>query len=511
MRRTFAAVLVVLALVLSVVSLAGGPATASDESRPAVVPGATALTERAAVATLERAEGVLSGADVRLSPTLALRDLFHVLPSLAGEDRTKAEGLLGRPTNPDDPNGDAYTVASKKTCSAKICVHWVPSTADAPPSRSWVRTTMEVMRKTWSREIGQLGYRRPVTDGGRGGNEKFDVYLKDVGSEGYYGYCAPERRKPGHKWLASGYCVLDNDFARAQFGAKPKASLRVTAAHEFFHAIQFAYDYGEDRWLMEATATWMEERVADDVNDNRQYLRHGQVAEPGDPLDLFDPSAFDQYGNWAFFEYLSTRFGTGVVRKVWSLAGAYKGAPDLYSTQAVRSALPRKRSWTGVFRAYAAGNTIPGRTYPEGRNWPSASMAASRRLSPADPGARGTLEVDHLAARNVVVRPDDTLNGRSWMLRVTVDGPRREVRPAAYVLVHKRSGKIARKAVPLDRDGDGRITFRFNAGSVSQATVTLANASARFNCWEQETTYSCQGRPKDDDKRFGYALKVLQR
>ena len=57
-------------------------------------------------------------------------------------------------------------------------------------------------------------------------------------------------------------------------------SAQVTAAHEFFHAIQFAYDYGEDAWMLEATATWMEERVFDKVNDNRQYLPAGQVADP---------------------------------------------------------------------------------------------------------------------------------------------------------------------------------------------------------------------------------------
>ena len=46
------------------------------------------------------------------------------------------------------------------------------------------------------------------------------------------------------------FCVLDNDFARAQFGRAPMDTLRVTAAHEFFHAIQFNYDYREDRWLI---------------------------------------------------------------------------------------------------------------------------------------------------------------------------------------------------------------------------------------------------------------------
>ena len=49
-------------------------------------------------------------------------------------------------------------------------------------------------------------------------------------------------------------------------------SLRVTAAHEFFHAIQFAYDVNEDIWFMEGTATWVEDEVYDSINDNYQFL-----------------------------------------------------------------------------------------------------------------------------------------------------------------------------------------------------------------------------------------------
>ena len=131
--------------------------------------------------------------------------------------------------------------------------------------------------------------------------------VKELGARGIYGYCTPERKIKGRKWLAWGYCVLDNDFAEAQYGAPPMHSLRVTAAHEFFHAVQFAYDYAEDSWFMEATATWMEERVFDDVNDNRRYLPAGQLGVPGRPLDIFEDFGAAQYGNWVFFEYLSHR------------------------------------------------------------------------------------------------------------------------------------------------------------------------------------------------------------
>lgn len=510
MRRTLATVLVAFGLSISVLPAVAATA-AHDGLRPpsALDPADTALVEARQALTVasEALDGPTHG-----SPTLALRDLFVALLTLTGEDRATAQGLLARPTQGDgDPNGDGYTVPAKSDCSRLICMHWVSTTRDAPPSRSWVDKNMAVMKKTWRREVSTLGYRRPLTDGGRGGSDKFDVYLKDVGSEGYYGYCVPEQSKRSSKWLASGYCVLDDDFARSQFGTKPMAGLRVTAAHEFFHAIQFAYDYGEDRWLMEATATWMEERVADDVNDNRQYLRHGQVAQPAHSLDYFDPSAFDQYGNWAFFEFLSRAFGVDTIRTIWRQAGAFEGAPDLYSTRAVKSALPRDRSWISVFRAYAAANTIPGRSYAEGSHWPRAPSVALHTLGPTADTAAGTLRVDHMAAKNLTVRPGDKLKDRSWAIRVSVDGPRRRTGPGAFVIVHKAGGAVVRKPIGLDRNGAGATTFRFDTASVKKATVTLANGSTRFNCWEQTTTYSCQGDPRDDAKQYAYTLKVFQR
>ena len=54
--------------------------------------------------------------------------------------------------------------------------------------------------------------------------------------------------------------------------SQPINALRVTAAHEFFHAIQFAYDVKEDLWFMEGSATWVEDEVYDSINDNYQFL-----------------------------------------------------------------------------------------------------------------------------------------------------------------------------------------------------------------------------------------------
>ena len=514
MRRTIAAGVVALSTALPVITASTSSATDGKATPLAPTEGVAAQRAERALGT---AQEVLSGStgsrpDQRPEATLAMRDLFMSLPDLDAGQRKQAGSVLARPTDgANDQYGDGYTVPAKKSCKGNFCIHWVDSTADAATT-AWALRTRSVMNSVWSHHVGKMGYRKPVSDGTRGGNGKFDVYLKDLGNQGLYGYCAPERRKPGYKWLASGYCVLDNDFASSQYGAPPLYSLRVTAAHEFFHAVQFAYDYGEDKWFMETTATWMEERYADNVNDNRQYLPYGQVKKAGSPLDFFNDQGFNQYGNWPFFEYLSTHYGNGVVRKIWNKAGAFKGAPDLYSTKAVKAVLRTRGGFAGVFRKYAAGNTMPGRTYPEGSAWPKAVIAKRWTLTRDQRRAANKFSIDHLSSQNARVTPGTSLKGKRWMLRVTVDAPGQASGPGVYLLVRKKSGKVVKQAVKLTSGGYGKVKVPFSSSGVSSVTVTLANASTRFKCWRNPATaYTCGGRPLDNDKPFRLKVAAFKR
>ena len=517
MRRSLTAALVVLSMAGSVLLVPGSLASAhptvvdplSDVTDPALARATDALDGATATAEPPPAGAQPSDAPAAdEAPTLALRDLFLALPRLDATERRAAHGLLARPTDGSrDEYDDGYTVPAKRDCAGRICIHWVGRTKDAPPNRRWVSRSLRVMKNVWAEEVGRLGYRRPVTDGRRGGNAKFDVYLKDVGSEGFYGYCVPERRKPGHRWVASGYCVLDDDFARRQFDARPRKSLRVTAAHEFFHAIQFGYDYAEDGWLMEATATWVEERVADGADDNRRYLEYGQVHRPQRPLDRYQQTGFGHYGNWAFFEYLSQRYGVDIVRRIWENAA---GPPRNYSTRAVKRSLPDGATFPEVFRAYAAANTTPALSYFEGAAWPAAPMARTYTLKRSSRGADGTLRVDHMAARHVLVRPAKAMRGMGWTLRLRVDGPAVARGAAAYAIVHRPSGTVKRWPIALDRDGRGGLEVRFGSRRVKRVTLTLANASTGFDCWRQQLVFSCQGRPRGDNRSFTYAATAVR-
>jgi hypothetical protein len=511
MRRSIVAAAACLGLTLS------AQAASSQAAAPQAVADPTPVTDGQARQALAAARAALSGdtpgsarrTSHRRDATLALRDLFTARAQLSPDDRRQADGMLARPTDAARTRpGGGYTVPATRTCKKHFCLHWVTTTADAPPGSSWVTTNLRLMNRVWRAEVDKLGYRKPISDKRRGGKKgKVDVYLKDLGAQGLYGYCAPERRTENHKWLASGYCVLDNDFAAAQYGGvPPKDSLRVTAAHEFFHLVQFAYDYGEDGWMMESTATWMEERVADGVDDNRQYLPAGQVGVPASPLDAYHRQGFNQYGNWPFWEYLSSHYGNGIVKSIWGRAGEFDGAQHEYSTKAVRGGLAEHGGFLKVFRAYAGGNTVPGKTYPEGSHWTPAPAVHTWSLTRARPRAATETTIDHMASRNVAVRPAADMKGKRWKLLITIDAPGRKKSPTAYVVVKKRDG-VARHPVSLSEKGTAQVDVAFGSTRVRSVVVTLVNASTRFDCW-QRTSSTCQGRAKDNGETFHLGVRA---
>jgi hypothetical protein len=491
MRRSVA---LALASVLSVTVLAA-PALGGPSRRRTAAPPARAE----ATAALLTADHVLSGAAPGGDASMALLRLRLTMNALSPANRRHAAAILARPTDHPDFYGESYSVKAEKKCAGHICVHWVPTTRDAPPSTSWVARQLRMLNHVWSFEVRKLGYHRPVSDGtkGGGGSGRFDVYLKELYHQGLYGLTVAEQRAPYNQHLYSSYLLLDNDFKRSQYHADPMQEARVTAAHEFFHAIQYGYDATEDPWLMESTATWMEEQYDDSSNDNLRYLPWSQLQRPGTPLDTFNPSSFEQYGNWVFFEYLSEHFGRRVVRSVWTRAASFKGGGHEFSSAAVRSALRGHGGMTNVFASYASGNTVPARTYAEGHSaaYTPAPLSRSVTLTAASPRTAWTrYAVRHLASVDLRARPGTGLLGRKWRLRVQVHGPHRATMPAAVVLVVRRHHPITRALVPLSRTGRGRLVVPFGRATTKAVTVTLANTSTRFHCHTHDV-YSCHGTP----------------
>jgi hypothetical protein len=309
--------------------------------------------------------------------------------------------------------------------------------------------------------------------------------------------------------------VLDNDFKSSQFGgAAPLNSLRVTAAHEFFHAIQFGYDTGEDIWFMEGTAVWAEEQVYPTINDYLQYLAYSAITHPRVPVDYNGidntPDLFYRYGAVLFWKFLSERFRTpAIVRRVWDYADTAHGSR--YSLQAVSAALAeRGSSFASAFAVFGAWNTKPNSSYGDRALFPSPAWWKVTGLtrSHRDSG-RLAVGLNHLTNAAMYIRPGPRLPKRTHV-RIYVDGPALARMPRAVVQVRRRDGAVAYIGIPLNTNGDGSVLVNFNPRVVASVVVTLTNASTRMTSCGTDASdkYSCAGQSADDGLPFAVRARL---
>jgi hypothetical protein len=471
--------------------------------------------------------------------TLILRDLAVRATELTGDDRTAAESILARP---DDSLGEPYGQPYKDgatvevicaTGDAKLCVHYVPTGGGDTFNRTdpaWAASTLMEMTNVWDQQIEELGFRPPRPDGTSDGDNRTDVYLANIGSDGVYGYCStddPELYDFNGRDDLSAYCVLDNDYAEEVFdNLEPEQNMQVTAAHEFFHAIQFAYDYFEDAWFMEGTAAWVEDEIYDTVNDNYQYLDESPLTQPGTSLDRTNGSSLfmNRYGTWIFWRYLSEAFSDApqtsnpeTIKDIWELADAAPGAPDNYSIQAVaRYAAANGTSFRNVMGGFAASAFAPETFFEEGtgyldwlvmNGWNVSGggrppLSLNKILSTATPSGRKSKELDHLASAYFAFSPAGSVPETS-MLKLKVNGPSRSRGTTATALIQGTNDLFASPAVfSLNSDGDGTLTVPFGPSSIDRVIVVTSNASTKYaNCGGQ-SDLSCGGNPRHDNQKF---------
>lgn len=469
------------------------PVAAHDPAAPPLesTPAAAEALEQATEALTGLASGVVGQAHEHADATLSLLELRDKLPELDRADRREARALLARPSSPtalDGEAGGAWTAAetaqAEVDCSAAAyCLHWVPTTLVASGGNratpDEVARTKAVLDQVWATEIGSMGYRPPVADlgpaKGEGPDTKLDVYLANTGSKGLFGYAVPERTSTA----SSGYIVLDNDFeefTRSRDAEVLHKFRKVTAAHEFFHVVQFAYDSYESSWLMESTATWVEERVYDEVDDNRYYLSASSLRWPGQPLNTVNAQGA-QYGAWVFHELVTQRLGVATMRSIWDHAARTRGDN---ARQAISSATARGgSSLLNEFRTFTGAAMAPRHFWSEGAAYPSASIARRWTLSRA---AKSTglqsARIDHLASAHYVFQPKSTLT-RAWKLRLRINAP--ASMSTAYVTVFFRNGSVKRIPLGLDSSGDRTYSVPFSARTVSRVQLALGNAGTADN------------------------------
>lgn len=161
-------------------------------------------------------------------------------------------------------------------------------------------------------EINFLGYPPPPPDNGEGGDNKYDIYIVNLGD--VYGFTQWEFTSG----TGPSYMEVNNDFTG--FPTLGINAVRVTVAHEFHHGIQVGnYIYRDaDAWFHELTSTSMETFVYNSIKDYYNYLSN-YFDTPERSIAENDINAGDGYdlAIWNIFQ--RDKFGYDIIKRDWEL------------------------------------------------------------------------------------------------------------------------------------------------------------------------------------------------
>ncbi len=392
---------------------------------------------------------------------------YLLRPTQAGED--SLTGGYGHSYTTDD-------TASWATPSGHFRVWYVRSTEDAPDMTDddqdgvpdWINLVGEILDDVWAYEIDGLRYREPIKDADYsadyryygmdyGGDGRFDVYVEDLGST-VFGYTRPElliTPSSTQESLATCYVVIDDDYPESIFHHKPKESLEVTCAHEFFHAIQFAYKCDMKLgFFMEISSVWMEDQVYNDVNDYLNYLPYFF----GYPqISLTTYNGRHEYGSCIWGHYLSENYGLDIMRQIWEQIRQGTAATDAFDVILgdYGSNLEDGYQDFTLWNYFTDGRWRQNSYYSEGSNFPEIGICRTHTQFPVpfQQGATGS-RPQYLGSNYVAFIPD----GRSGGLKVIFDGQNDLSWRATIVGYAGESGKWSMiKQFNLDQGNYGPI------------------------------------------------------
>ncbi len=269
---------------------------------------------------------------------------------------------------PSDASGTVCTYRVPEappydTPQGHIRVHYVADPADsASPALTstrvagvpdWIVSAGELAEAAWARETAG-GFPAPPPDNAdgaeRGGDGRYDLYVCDLAAPGLGELAATVADPPG---TGFSYVVVDDDYAPGEVAPLTSSGLeqlRLSIAHELFHAIQIGESRGRlPEWLAEATAVWMEGRVAPPDVDREIY--RVALGGAGTEQPYWRRGGLHEYGAWWLIAELEDE-RPGFVRRLLALAPA-RGADDPDGLRLLARAFGGRRALEAAFVRFA--------------------------------------------------------------------------------------------------------------------------------------------------------------
>ena len=234
----------------------------------------------------------------------------------------------------------------------------------------------------WAVEVVQMGYNAPPSLDGTP-VQIYNVYFSNIP---YYGLTIPDEKVPvlpGNSFTS--YIEVHNNFSG--FYSPGLAGLKVTAAHEFHHAIQMGYDFKyetQDFSFYEMTSTWIENQLYPDIKDYYQYLGSFFREVSNTNFDFYNRTTLFPYGNSLYIQMIENQFGSDIVRQIWEEFPFVNLGMDAIISTLQQS--PYNTPWQeslneyGLWLYYTGDRAITGRYFTDAADFPQIRVLTSDKV-----------------------------------------------------------------------------------------------------------------------------------
>ncbi|RPI04633.1 MAG: hypothetical protein EHM64_09345 [Ignavibacteriae bacterium] len=234
-------------------------------------------------------------------------------------------------------------------------------------AKAYIHEVAAIFNHVWDVEIDQLGYEAPPFEDGQ---SHYNIHVENISDYGDTWRIEPPTNGSELPPRYKSYISVDNDYRG--FSTSGLNGLKVTAAHEFHHAIQMG-SYGlwsDDVYAHELTSTWMEDVVYTEVNDYYNYLPD-YFSQFGDGRSFNWNPTVGGYERSVFAFCLAKLYGAGIMKDIWT---GMRSIPFLESADAalvnrgsrLQSAYAEFTKWN--YFTWDRANTVD--YYPEGNHYP---------------------------------------------------------------------------------------------------------------------------------------------
>jgi len=231
--------------------------------------------------------------------------------------------------------------------------------------------------RSWFFEIDSLGHKEPLLI--EGWHLPFPIYIQE--NSELYGatYFVQPGVQNGEFTRFPSYMQINPHMERLLPVDDINDALRVTIAHELYHAIQLSYGIRfqdgnfADLWLLEATATAFEEFVYDEVNDYYQHLDKLQSLPWSKGLIRSFADAY--YGNAIFYIMISEQLGhLDFMIDIWQEQFEYPGEEIVERIVQINGLDFNNIIGDYSIWRYFTGSKWQAGFYSEGMNYPEISF-----------------------------------------------------------------------------------------------------------------------------------------